>query len=99
MSDHQATVVYPGVIKGRATIELRILPDGSNEAFLVPSGGSPVPTGVSLEEHKGKYKIKCRIRGTSLAFKPEPVPRRVKEPPARLPPARPRAPRPLRTGC
>ncbi|MEM6673466.1 MAG: N-6 DNA methylase [Planctomycetota bacterium] len=77
MSDHQAEIVYPGAIKGRPTIELRLRPDGGNEAFLVPTGGAPVPTGVSLEEHKGKYRIRCRIRKKMLAFKPEEVVRQM----------------------
>jgi hypothetical protein len=29
---HEATVLYPGSAKGRPTIELRVSPDGSNEA-------------------------------------------------------------------
>lgn len=70
----EATVVYPGDIKkGRPTIELRMNPDGSNEAFFVPSGGSPIPSGVSLSEKNGKYRIRCRIRNKDLAFKPEEV--------------------------
>lgn len=39
----EAVVIYPGDIKGRPTIELRVNPDGSNEAFLVPSGGLQFP--------------------------------------------------------
>lgn len=69
----EAQVLYPGDIKGRPTIELRILDDGNNEAFLVPSGGSPIATGVSLKEKKGKYYISCRIRKKDLVFKPEEV--------------------------
>jgi len=70
---HEATVVYPGSAKGRATIELRVLPDGSNEAFLVPQAAPPVPTGVSLRQQRGKYVIDCRIRKKTVAFKPEEV--------------------------
>jgi type I restriction enzyme M protein len=71
--DHTAIVVYPGAPKGRATIELRVLPDGSNEAFLVPTGSAPIATGISLSETKGKYRVYCRIRKKTLAFKPEEV--------------------------
>jgi type I restriction enzyme M protein len=67
-----ATIVYPGVV-GRASIELRVLPDGSNEAYLVPSGAAPIPTGVSLIEDKGKYYILCRKRQRRIVFKPEEV--------------------------
>ena len=70
---HEAKIVYPGDIKGRPTIELRIRADGTNEAFLVPTGGSPVPSGVSLQEKDGKYSLKCRIRKKLLKFKPEEV--------------------------
>jgi hypothetical protein len=42
VTEHTAKVIYPGAIKGRPTLELRIRPDGSNEAFLVPSGGTPI---------------------------------------------------------
>lgn len=48
----EALIIYPGAIKGRPTIELRINPDGSNEAFFVPSGGAPIPSGVSVIEKK-----------------------------------------------
>jgi type I restriction enzyme M protein len=67
-----ATIVYPGGV-GKASIELRIMPDGSNEAYLVPSGSPPIPTGVSLIEDKGKFYMNCRIRKKRLAFKPEEV--------------------------
>jgi hypothetical protein len=69
----QATIVYPGTIKGRATIELRVFPDGHNEAYLVPTAAAPIPTGVSLSERKGKYFLTCRIRKKRLSFKPEEV--------------------------
>jgi type I restriction enzyme M protein len=67
-----ATIVYPGGV-GRASIELRGLPDGSNEAYLVPSGAAPIPSGVSLIEDKGKYYILCRKRQRRIVFKPEEV--------------------------
>jgi type I restriction enzyme M protein len=74
MEEHkEAKVIYPGSIKGSPTIELRINPDGSNEAFLVPTGGVPIPSGVSLIEKKDKYFISCRIRKKLVAFKPEEV--------------------------
>jgi len=69
----QATIIYPGTIKGRATIELRVFPDGRNEAYLVPTATAPIPTGVSLYEKNGKYFLSCRIRKKKLAFKPEEV--------------------------
>lgn len=72
-SKHEAVVVYPGDPTGRPTIELRVLPDGTNEAFLVPTGSPPVPTGVALVEKNGKYFVHCRIRNKQLAFKPEEV--------------------------
>ena len=50
----EALVIYPGTITGRATIELRVLPDGSNETILVPSAGAPVATGISLFEKGNK---------------------------------------------
>ena len=50
-----------------------MLPGGSNEAFLVPSSGTPVATGISLETQNGKYFIHCRKRKKRLAFKPEEV--------------------------
>lgn len=71
-----ATIVYPGATN-RPSIELRILPDGSNEAYLVPSGAAPIPSGVALIEEKGKYFINCRIRKKRLAFKPEEVVRQM----------------------
>lgn len=67
-----ATIIYPGA-PGRASIELRILPDGSNEAYLVPSGAAPIPTGISLIADKGKYYINCRKRKKRILFKPEEV--------------------------
>ncbi|WP_198538879.1 restriction endonuclease subunit M [Mycolicibacterium wolinskyi] len=76
-TEHTAKVVYPGAIKGRPTIELRIRPDGSNEAFLVPSGSQPRATGVSLIESGNKYKVRCRIRNKLLTFKPEEVVRQM----------------------
>ncbi len=69
----EALVIYPGTITGRATIELRVLPDGSNEAFLVPSAGAPVATGISLFEKGNKWYLNCRIRKKSVIFKPEEV--------------------------
>ena len=73
LPEHQALVVYPGAIKGRPTIELRVLRDGKNEAFLVPFGGQPVATGISLVRRNAKYFIYCRIRKKYVAFKPEEV--------------------------
>jgi len=67
-----ATIVYAGGV-GRASIELRAFPDGSNEAYLVPSGAAPIPTGVSLIEDRGKYYIQCRKRKKRVLFKPEEV--------------------------
>lgn len=67
-----ATIVYPGS-PGRASIELRILPDGSNEAYLIPSGAAPIPTGIALIEDKGKYYVVCRKRKKRVVFKPEEV--------------------------
>ncbi len=72
-SHAEATVVYPGDIKGRPTIELRISASGESEAFLVPTGGSPVPTGIALVEQKGNYFLNCLIRKKKLRFKPEEV--------------------------
>lgn len=69
----EAKVIYPGSIHGRPTIELLVNPDGSNKAFFVPSGGAPIPSGVSLVEKSGKYFINCRIRKKLLAFKPEEI--------------------------
>lgn len=68
-----AIVIYPGAIQSRPTIELRVRADGSNEAFLVPSGGDPIATGVSLVERSGQYYIRCRIRNRSYRFTPEEV--------------------------
>jgi len=76
-AEHTAKVVYPGVVKQRPSIELRIAPDGTNEAFLVPQGGTPVPTGVSLDEVATGYRLKCRIRNKWLKFKPEEVVRQM----------------------
>ena len=74
MTEHkEATILYPGDAKGRPTIELRVDPAGYNEAFLVPSGGVPIPTGVALLEKAGKYSVTCRIRKKKLAFKPEEI--------------------------
>ena len=67
-----AKMLYPGAI-GKASIELRILPDGLNEAYLVPSGAVLIPTGVSPIEDKGKYYINCRKRKKRILFKPEEV--------------------------
>lgn len=69
--DHAAVVVYPGAIQGRPTVELRVLPDGTNEAFMVPSGGVPISTGIGLIVDDTSYRIKCRIRGRVYKFKPE----------------------------
>ncbi len=66
MLDHLAKVIYPGSIKGRPTIELKVKPDGTNEAYLVPDVGIPVPTGISLEEKNSKSRIYCRIRKKKL---------------------------------
>jgi type I restriction enzyme M protein len=69
----EVVIVYPGSITGRPTIELRIHPDGSNEAYLVPAAAPPIATGVSLSQKNGKYHIHCRIRKKLVAFKPEEV--------------------------
>lgn len=69
--EQPAVVVYPGAIQGRPTVELRVLGDGSNEAFMVPSGGAPIPTGISLIVDGSCYKIRCRIRQRAYKFKPE----------------------------
>ncbi len=37
------------------------------------SGATPIPTGVSLTEDKGKYYINCRIRKKRVLFKPEEI--------------------------
>ncbi len=71
-----AKIVYPGG-GGRASIELRSLPDGSNEAYLVSSGAAPIPTGVPLIEDKGKYYILCRMRKRRVLFRPEEVIRQM----------------------
>src|ERR1700735_5061309 len=71
-----ATIVYPGAAN-RPSIELRTLPDGSNEAYLIPNGAVPIPSGVSLIEEKGKYFLNCLIRKKRLAFKPEEVVRQM----------------------
>lgn len=76
-SEHAAQVIYPGDAQGRPTIELRVNEDETNEAFLVPLGADPIPTGVSLVPHKGKWGIHCRIRNKVLAFKPEEVVRQM----------------------
>ncbi|WP_457063021.1 N-6 DNA methylase [Mycobacteroides abscessus] len=76
-TEHTAKVVYPGSITGRPTIELRVGLDGSNEAFLVPSGGTPIASGVSLTDAPSGYRIFCRIRKRDLAFKPEEVVRQM----------------------
>lgn len=76
-SVHEAKVIYPGSVKGKPTIELRILPSGDNEAFLVPTGAHPISTGISLTEKNGKYHIRCRIRKKDFAFKPEEVVRQM----------------------
>jgi type I restriction enzyme M protein len=68
----EAVILYPGG-SGRPTIELRITADGKNEAFLVPAGAPPVPTGVALVEKSGKYFLHCRVRNKMLHFKPEEV--------------------------
>lgn len=70
---HAATILYPGDIKSRPTIELRVGPDGSNEAYLVPSGTQPIPTGVTLEHESNQYYIRCRIRDRRYRFTPEEV--------------------------
>lgn len=77
MTDGQARIVYPGKIKGRPTIELRVRPDGSNEAFLVPSAGDPMATGVPLEERGGRFYIRCRKRQREYIFKPEEIVRQM----------------------
>lgn len=77
VSEHAAQVISPGTIKGGPTIELRVNPDGSNEAFLVPSGGPPVATGVSLIPSAPGFRIRCRIRQKVLRFKPEEVVRQM----------------------
>ena len=69
----EAEIVYPGEANGRQAIELRVHPDGTNEAYLVPMGAAPVPTGIELTKSGSKYKIQCRIRNKLLAFKPEEV--------------------------
>jgi type I restriction enzyme M protein len=77
VSDNAARVVAPGDTKGRPTIELRSNDDGTNEAFLVPRGATPVPSGIALVPHKGKLGVYCRIRKKVLAFKPEEVVRQM----------------------
>jgi len=73
MAQNEAKVLYPGDVKGRPTIELRINSDGSNEAFLAPSGAAPIATGISLTEKSGKYFVYCRIRKKLMKFKPEEI--------------------------
>jgi type I restriction enzyme M protein len=69
----EATVLSPGDIKGRPTVELRVGDAGDNEAFLVPSGGTPISTGVRITQKGSHYYIACRIRKKQLRFKPEEV--------------------------
>lgn len=77
-SENSARVISPGDAKGRPTIELRVNDeDGTSEAFLVPRGAPPVPSGISLLPHKGKLGVYCRIRKKVLAFKPEEVVRQM----------------------
>ena len=75
--EHTAKVVYFGTVKERPTIELRQIGPDRNEAFLVPSGTAPVPTGVSLQESPSGYRVFCRIRQRWLKFKPEEVVRQM----------------------
>ena len=70
---HEATVIYPGDIKGRPTIELRVNDKGESEAYLVPASGPPDPSGVIIFESKGNYYVPCRIRKKKYKFKPEEV--------------------------
>lgn len=72
-SEQGAKVLYLGSATGRATIELRVNADGTNEAFLVPTAAPPVATGVSVTEKNGKFFVQCRIRNKALAFKPEEI--------------------------
>lgn len=73
MEHKEAKVLFPGDIKGRPTIELRVNEDGSTEAFLAPTGSPPLPTGVSVSEKAGKYLIFCRIRKKYFKFNPEEI--------------------------
>jgi type I restriction enzyme M protein len=70
---HEAEVLYAGELNGRPTIELRVRPDGTREAFLVTTGIAPVSTGVTIETEKDKHYLKCLIRNKRLKFKPEEV--------------------------
>lgn len=75
--EHAAKVVYFGTVKERPTIELRQSGPDHNEAFLVPSGAAPIPTGVSLQESPSGYRVFCRIRQRWFKFKPEEVVRQM----------------------
>src|ERR1035437_7290606 len=70
---HEAIVLHSGTLLGHATIELRQKADGGNEAFLVPIGSPPIPTGIQITEKQGKYYVPCRIRKKNVAFKPEEI--------------------------
>ena len=69
----EAQVIYAGELNGRPTIELRLLPSGKREAFLVTAGAAPVATGVEIQEEAGKHYVHCSIRNKRLRFKPEEV--------------------------
>ena len=66
-------VIFTGKLNGRPTIELRLLPTGRREAFLVTTGAAPVRTGVEVQLEPGKYYVYCIARKKRLQFKPEEV--------------------------
>jgi type I restriction enzyme M protein len=70
---HEAEVLFAGELNGRPTIELRQMPDGHREAFLVTTGTTPVSTGVVVEIEGDKRYVRCAIRNKRLRFKPEEV--------------------------
>lgn len=70
---HEAEVLYAGELNGRPTIELRVMPGGHREAFLVTTGTTPVTTGVEIEIDGDKRYLRCAVRKKRLRFKPEEV--------------------------
>ena len=70
-------LLHPTSVKGKSTIEIRVYDDGSNEAFILPHGATPVATGIQVTIKNEKLFINCRIRKKQLKYKPEEIVRQM----------------------
>lgn len=71
MTVSQPILLHEGSVKGAPSLELHFNSDDTNEVLIVGNGGTPTPTGVSLDKTTNGYRIHCIKRNAWFKFKPE----------------------------